>query len=147
MMDLRFHRRWWKGTEVTKDTVLPNTEDIQPPLVQDQNQDKEPINETLVTQKTRLVCLTLHDLQKRNCHTIRLFQILIRLSLLSGIVIFYFGRKLNFSCLADDPTSPEVDEAYSDHRGTFPSRTLLNSVLHVTESRKLIPLPDNQERA
>ncbi|GKD17037.1 hypothetical protein Tco_1206195 [Tanacetum coccineum] len=34
-----------KETEVTKDTELPSTEDIQPPLVQDQNQDKEPINE------------------------------------------------------------------------------------------------------
>ncbi|GJZ61755.1 hypothetical protein Tco_0617892 [Tanacetum coccineum] len=42
-----------KETEVTKDTVLPSTEDIQPPLVQDQNQDKEPINEPLVTQKTK----------------------------------------------------------------------------------------------
>ncbi|GJW85221.1 reverse transcriptase domain-containing protein [Tanacetum coccineum] len=42
-----------KEPEVTKDTVLPNTEDIQPPLVQDQNQDKEPINEPLVTQKTK----------------------------------------------------------------------------------------------
>ncbi|GJS82296.1 reverse transcriptase domain-containing protein [Tanacetum coccineum] len=39
--------------EVTKDTELPSTEDIQPPLVQDQNQDKEPINEPLVTQKTK----------------------------------------------------------------------------------------------
>ncbi|GJV51300.1 hypothetical protein Tco_1447041 [Tanacetum coccineum] len=39
--------------EVTKDTMFPNTEDIQPPLVQDQNQDKEPINEPLVTQKTK----------------------------------------------------------------------------------------------
>ncbi|GJR81769.1 reverse transcriptase domain-containing protein [Tanacetum coccineum] len=42
-----------KEPEVTKDTVLPNTEDIQPPLVQDQNQNKEPINEPLVTQKTK----------------------------------------------------------------------------------------------
>ncbi|GJS84975.1 reverse transcriptase domain-containing protein [Tanacetum coccineum] len=42
-----------KETEVTKDTELPSTEDIQPPLVQDQNQDKEPINEPLVTQKTK----------------------------------------------------------------------------------------------
>ncbi|GJS95892.1 reverse transcriptase domain-containing protein [Tanacetum coccineum] len=42
-----------KETEVTKDTKLPRTEDIQPPLVQDQNQDKEPINEPLVTQKTK----------------------------------------------------------------------------------------------
>ncbi|GKB15903.1 reverse transcriptase domain-containing protein [Tanacetum coccineum] len=42
-----------KETEVTKDTELPSSEDIQPPLVQDQNQDKEPINEPLVTQKTK----------------------------------------------------------------------------------------------
>ncbi|GKD58731.1 reverse transcriptase domain-containing protein, partial [Tanacetum coccineum] len=42
-----------KETEVTKDTELPSTEDIQPSLVQDQNQDKEPINEPLVTQKTK----------------------------------------------------------------------------------------------
>ncbi|GJX28393.1 hypothetical protein Tco_0236472 [Tanacetum coccineum] len=55
-----------KEPEVTKDTVLPNTEDIQPLLVQDQNKDKEPINEPLVTQKTRLVCLTLQDLQKKS---------------------------------------------------------------------------------
>ncbi|GKD75777.1 reverse transcriptase domain-containing protein [Tanacetum coccineum] len=42
-----------KESEVTKDTVLPSTEDIQPPLVQDQNKDKESINEPLVTQKTK----------------------------------------------------------------------------------------------
>ncbi|GJV17796.1 hypothetical protein Tco_1363119 [Tanacetum coccineum] len=34
-----------KEPEVTKDTELPSTEDIQPPLVQDQNKDKEPIKE------------------------------------------------------------------------------------------------------
>ncbi|GJU07886.1 reverse transcriptase domain-containing protein [Tanacetum coccineum] len=39
--------------EVTKDTELPSTEDIQPPLVQDQNQDKEPIKEPTFTQKTK----------------------------------------------------------------------------------------------
>ncbi|GJR11508.1 reverse transcriptase domain-containing protein [Tanacetum coccineum] len=42
-----------KEPEVTKDTELPSTEDIQPPLVQDQNKDKEPINEPFVTQKTK----------------------------------------------------------------------------------------------
>ncbi|GJS98005.1 reverse transcriptase domain-containing protein [Tanacetum coccineum] len=42
-----------KEPEVTKNTELPSTEYIQPPLVQDQNQDKEPINEPLVTQKTK----------------------------------------------------------------------------------------------
>ncbi|GJT54780.1 reverse transcriptase domain-containing protein [Tanacetum coccineum] len=42
-----------KEPEVTKDTELPSTDDIQPPLVQDQNQDKELINEPLITQKTK----------------------------------------------------------------------------------------------
>ncbi|GJU01592.1 reverse transcriptase domain-containing protein [Tanacetum coccineum] len=42
-----------KEPGVTKDTELPSTEDIQPPLVQEQNQDKEPINEPIITQKTK----------------------------------------------------------------------------------------------
>ncbi|GKE02410.1 hypothetical protein Tco_1390393, partial [Tanacetum coccineum] len=42
-----------KEPEVTKDTKLPSTEDIQPPLVQDQNQDKEPIKEPSFAQKTK----------------------------------------------------------------------------------------------
>ncbi|GJT61154.1 hypothetical protein Tco_1004687 [Tanacetum coccineum] len=40
-----------KEPEVTKDTELPSTEDIQPPLVQDQNQD--PIKEPSFAQKTK----------------------------------------------------------------------------------------------
>ncbi|GJV32264.1 hypothetical protein Tco_1392664 [Tanacetum coccineum] len=47
------HRRGGKGDPSNKDTVHPNTEDIQPPLLQDQNKDKEPINEPLVTQKIK----------------------------------------------------------------------------------------------
>ncbi|GKE60005.1 hypothetical protein Tco_1510372, partial [Tanacetum coccineum] len=42
-----------KESEVTKDTELPSTEDIQPPLVQDQNKDKEPIKEPSLVQKTK----------------------------------------------------------------------------------------------
>ncbi|GKF39568.1 hypothetical protein Tco_0119629 [Tanacetum coccineum] len=42
-----------KEPEVTKDTELPSIEDIQPPLVQDQNKDKEPINKPFFTQKTK----------------------------------------------------------------------------------------------
>ncbi|GKB19763.1 hypothetical protein Tco_0853686 [Tanacetum coccineum] len=34
-----------KESEVTKDTELPSTEDIQPPLDQEQTKDKEPIKE------------------------------------------------------------------------------------------------------
>ncbi|GJV76528.1 hypothetical protein Tco_1508112 [Tanacetum coccineum] len=46
-MDLQFHRRRWKKErEVTKDTELPSTEDIQPPpFVHEQTKDKEPIEE------------------------------------------------------------------------------------------------------
>ncbi|GJR91625.1 reverse transcriptase domain-containing protein [Tanacetum coccineum] len=42
-----------KEPEVTKDTELPSTEDIQPPLVQEQTKDKEPIEEPSLTQKTK----------------------------------------------------------------------------------------------
>ncbi|GJZ21476.1 reverse transcriptase domain-containing protein, partial [Tanacetum coccineum] len=48
-----------KESEVTKDMELPSTEDIQPPLVQDQNQDKEPINEMLNNKKMlSFICLS-----------------------------------------------------------------------------------------
>ncbi|GKC32085.1 reverse transcriptase domain-containing protein [Tanacetum coccineum] len=42
-----------KEPEVTKDTELPSTEDIQPPLVQEQNKDKESIKEPFFAQKTK----------------------------------------------------------------------------------------------
>ncbi|GKG58358.1 hypothetical protein Tco_0592137, partial [Tanacetum coccineum] len=43
-----------KESEVTKDTKLPSTEDIQPQLVQEQTKDKEPIEEpSLVANKTK----------------------------------------------------------------------------------------------
>ncbi|GJX70727.1 reverse transcriptase domain-containing protein [Tanacetum coccineum] len=42
-----------KESEVTKDTELPSTEDIQPPLVQEQTKDKEPIEEPSLAQKTK----------------------------------------------------------------------------------------------
>ncbi|GJV79351.1 reverse transcriptase domain-containing protein [Tanacetum coccineum] len=42
-----------KEPEVTKDTELPSTENIQPPLVQDQNKDKELIKEPSFAQKTK----------------------------------------------------------------------------------------------
>ncbi|GJS31748.1 hypothetical protein Tco_0492368 [Tanacetum coccineum] len=43
-----------KESEVTKDTELPSTKDIQPPpLVQEQTKDKEPIEEPSLAQKTK----------------------------------------------------------------------------------------------
>ncbi|GKB22701.1 hypothetical protein Tco_0862102 [Tanacetum coccineum] len=42
-----------KESEVTKDTELRSTEDIQPPLVQEQTKDKEPIKEPSLVQKTK----------------------------------------------------------------------------------------------
>ncbi|GKF79416.1 hypothetical protein Tco_0234984, partial [Tanacetum coccineum] len=48
-----------KESKVTKDTKLPSTKDIQPPLVQEQTKDKEPIEDPSLVQKT------LQDLQKK----------------------------------------------------------------------------------
>ncbi|GKE98692.1 reverse transcriptase domain-containing protein, partial [Tanacetum coccineum] len=42
-----------KESDVTKDTELPSTDDIQPPLVQEQTKDKEPIEEPSLAQKTK----------------------------------------------------------------------------------------------
>ncbi|GJT90703.1 hypothetical protein Tco_1079548 [Tanacetum coccineum] len=55
-----------KEPEVTKDTELPSTEDIQPPLVQDQNKDKEPIKEPSFAQKTKTSLPYPSRLAKRN---------------------------------------------------------------------------------
>ncbi|GJW70858.1 reverse transcriptase domain-containing protein [Tanacetum coccineum] len=46
-----------KEPEVTKDTELPSTEDIQPQVVQDLGKDKEPIKEPSFCSKTRIVFL------------------------------------------------------------------------------------------
>ncbi|GJV54613.1 hypothetical protein Tco_1455618 [Tanacetum coccineum] len=54
-----------KEPEVTKDTELPSTEDIQPQVVQDLGKDKEPIKEPSLAQKTKLVFLTLARLLKK----------------------------------------------------------------------------------
>ncbi|GJX85569.1 hypothetical protein Tco_0336343 [Tanacetum coccineum] len=54
-----------KEPEVTKDTELPSTEDIQPQVVQDLGKDKEPIKEPSFSKGPRLVCLTLSRLAKR----------------------------------------------------------------------------------
>ncbi|GKC63038.1 hypothetical protein Tco_1095636, partial [Tanacetum coccineum] len=43
-----------KESEVTKDTELPSTEDIEPPsLVQEQTKDKEPIEEPSIANKAK----------------------------------------------------------------------------------------------
>nr|GEU80285.1 reverse transcriptase domain-containing protein [Tanacetum cinerariifolium] len=42
-----------KGTEATKDTELPSTKNIQPPLVQVHEKDKEPIDKSFVVPKTK----------------------------------------------------------------------------------------------
>ncbi|GJR41965.1 reverse transcriptase domain-containing protein [Tanacetum coccineum] len=46
-----------KEPEVTKDTELPSTEDIQPQVVQDLGKDKEPIKEPSLAQKTKKTSL------------------------------------------------------------------------------------------
>nr|GEV75346.1 reverse transcriptase domain-containing protein [Tanacetum cinerariifolium] len=55
-----------KEPEATKDTELPSTENIQPHSVQIPEKDKEQIDEPFVVPKTRLICLILRDLRKKN---------------------------------------------------------------------------------
>nr|GEU43392.1 reverse transcriptase domain-containing protein [Tanacetum cinerariifolium] len=52
-----------KESEVTKDTELPSTEDIQPPSVQ--VPEKEQIDEPVVVLNPKLICLIRQDLQKK----------------------------------------------------------------------------------
>nr|GFC55159.1 reverse transcriptase domain-containing protein [Tanacetum cinerariifolium] len=53
-------------TEETKDTELPSTEDIQPPLVQVQVQEEELIEKpSVVTSKAKLIFLIRQDSQKK----------------------------------------------------------------------------------
>ncbi|GJR66478.1 reverse transcriptase domain-containing protein [Tanacetum coccineum] len=167
---------WEKEPEVTKDTELPNSEDIQPPLVQDQNQYKEPINEPLITQKTktslpypsRLAKEKLREKDNilaskfmeilRNLHFelsfadalihmpkfALMFQKMLnnkdklieltKTSLnenCSAVVLKKLPEKLEadtFLALADDPTSPEVDEPYYHPEGDILFlESLLNS--------------------
>nr|GEY87817.1 reverse transcriptase domain-containing protein [Tanacetum cinerariifolium] len=53
-----------KEFEVTKDTELPSTKDIQPPSVQDQEKDEEPVvKPSVLFQNPKLICLIRQDLQ------------------------------------------------------------------------------------
>nr|GEV09301.1 reverse transcriptase domain-containing protein [Tanacetum cinerariifolium] len=52
--------------EATTDTELPSFKNIQPPSIQVHEKDKELINKPFVVPKTRLICLILRDLQKKN---------------------------------------------------------------------------------
>ncbi|GJS19156.1 reverse transcriptase domain-containing protein [Tanacetum coccineum] len=66
--DLQFQRRvvGKRNPRFTKEiTELPSTEDIQPPLVQDQNKDKEPIKEPSLAQKTKTSLPYPSDMKKR----------------------------------------------------------------------------------
>ncbi|GKC63083.1 reverse transcriptase domain-containing protein [Tanacetum coccineum] len=66
--DLQFQRRvvGKRNPRFTKEiTELPSTEDIQPPLVQDQDKDKEPIKEPSLAQKTKTSLPYPSDMKKR----------------------------------------------------------------------------------
>ncbi|GKF65115.1 hypothetical protein Tco_0188563, partial [Tanacetum coccineum] len=57
-----------KESEVTKDTELPSTEDIQPPLVHDLGKDKEPIKKPSLAQKTKTSLPYPSRLNKQKIH-------------------------------------------------------------------------------
>ncbi|GJW06877.1 reverse transcriptase domain-containing protein [Tanacetum coccineum] len=79
-----------KESEVTKDTELPSTEDIQPPLVQEQTKDEEPIKEpSFVANKIQTNYLTSEDSIKK-------------------IGKFSFPRDLRCSRFYSDPRVPLI---------------------------------------
>ncbi|GJU21139.1 reverse transcriptase domain-containing protein [Tanacetum coccineum] len=151
-----------KEPEVTKDTVLPNTEDIQPPLVQDQNKDKESINEPLKTKTSlpypsRLAKEKLREKDDilaskfmeifRNLHFELIhmpkFALMFKKMLNNKDKLIELTKtpmnencsvKRYFPALADDPTSPKVDEAYYDPEGDI---LLLKSLLNNDHSPSL----------
>nr|GEY15151.1 hypothetical protein [Tanacetum cinerariifolium] len=57
-----------KEPEATKDTELPSTENIQPPLVQVHEKDKEPIDKPFVVPKTKTNLAYLSRLAKEKLH-------------------------------------------------------------------------------
>ncbi|GJR22944.1 hypothetical protein Tco_0971471 [Tanacetum coccineum] len=110
-----------KEPEVTKDTELPSTKDIQPPLVQDQNKDKEPIKEPSFAQKAKTSLPYPSRLAKEK---IREKDDILALKFME---IFLDPR-------VDDPTSLEVNEAYYDLEGDI---ILLESLLNSDPSPSL----------
>ncbi|GJU91273.1 hypothetical protein Tco_1303696 [Tanacetum coccineum] len=87
-----------RRTEVTKDTIFPNNnginEDVQPPVVPVENQN--PVSEPVFAP----------------------FQILLpTLTLFEDSDFLLLKEADAFLTLADDPTSPEVDESYYDPEG------------------------------
>ncbi|GJX05420.1 hypothetical protein Tco_0191336 [Tanacetum coccineum] len=106
--------------EVTKDTMPPanngSTEDVQPPVVQIQSRNPNPIAQS-------------------DC-----FLLASQISLLSGQRFFFLIEEADsFLAPEDDPTSSEVDPTYQDPEGDI---LLLEAILN---SEPLPPLP-NQEQ-
>ncbi|GKA18464.1 hypothetical protein Tco_0698379 [Tanacetum coccineum] len=93
-----------------RDTKLPSTEDIQPPLVQDQNKDKESIKEPSFAQKTKTSLPYPSRLAKEKIHEKDDI-------LASKFMEIFLGIQ----------TSPEVDEAYYDLKGDI---LLLESLIN-----------------
>ncbi|GJX24542.1 reverse transcriptase domain-containing protein, partial [Tanacetum coccineum] len=104
-----------KEPEVTKDTELPSTEDIQPQVVQDLGKDKEPIKEPSFAQKTKTSLPYPSRLAKEKIRE--------KDDILASKFMEIFLL-----------TSPEVDEAYYDPEGDI---LLLESLLNSDPSPSL----------
>nr|GEV55400.1 hypothetical protein [Tanacetum cinerariifolium] len=87
-----------KEPEVTKDTELPSTKNIQPPSVQVPKTKNQLINPSLF-QKPRLICLILRDLRKKNSvkRMISLLQSSWKFSAI--FILSYVLQTLSFICL------------------------------------------------
>ncbi|GJY60217.1 hypothetical protein Tco_0460874 [Tanacetum coccineum] len=150
-----------KEPEVTKDTELPSTEDIQPQVVQDLGKDKEPIKEPSLAQKTKTSLpypsrLAKEKIREKDDILASKFMEIFHV-IASGNPTPYYDPIVStssptltpfgdsdfllleeadaFLALADDPTSPEVDESYYDPEGDI---LILEALLNSDPS----PLPN-----
>ncbi|GKA57183.1 hypothetical protein Tco_0756371 [Tanacetum coccineum] len=135
-----------KESEVTKDTELPSTEDIQPQLIQDLGKDKESINEPFKTKASlpypsRLAKEKLRE--KDDILASKFMEIFCNLhfELSFGNALIHMPK---FAPMRD-PASPEVMMAYFGPRGGpfYFSNSSNSDPSAVTESGNY--LPENQE--
>ncbi|GJU66876.1 reverse transcriptase domain-containing protein [Tanacetum coccineum] len=126
-------------SEVTKDTVLPSTEDIQPPLRNSNEKDDILASKFMeifqYSQKFRKIPTEIAYGNPSPGYDPIVSNSSPTLTPFGDSDFLLLEEADTFLALADDPTSPEVDEAYYDPKGDI---LLLESLLNSDPSPHLI---------
>ncbi|GJR13434.1 reverse transcriptase domain-containing protein [Tanacetum coccineum] len=152
-----------KESEVTKDTELPSTEDIQPPpFVHEQTKDKEPIEEPSFANKAKPNLPYPSRLNKekirekddilaskfmeifRNLHfELSFADALIHMPKFAPIDFLLFEEADAFIAIDDEPVSPVFNATYYDPEGDILIlEALLNNSIHYLTQTKEITHPE-----